>query len=147
MVSLGVTIVLLYMNEKLLFLDNHLSGRIVLQIAYIKEIFNNPLLFGSGKYIISKDLYYGLGPHQTWIGTLYTFGIIGLLVNIAFILYCIRINIEKNFSFLHLIVLYILVLQLFESINIGGVSYLSLLLLTSLLLPLQFSLNSKEEKY
>ncbi|MGG2109355.1 hypothetical protein ABFY60_02475 [Lysinibacillus pakistanensis] len=141
----SISITLIFTTLLIIFIDNLgglntlLSGRIVIQEAYIKEIVESlsVFTFGSGEFILGEDILYGLGTHQTWLGIIWTSGIIGLFLNVFVFIYVFKNNIKKEYLYVHLIAGYILLIQLFETINIGGISYLSILLLTTLLIWLK----------
>lgn len=138
-ISIGVTCWIFYMGDDLLKFDELLSRRATIQIVYINEIIKDgfSLLFGSGEYTILQSQDIRLGAHQSWLGIIWMYGIVGFLANFIIIIYSLRAKVKKEEMYLHLIAIYILVIQLFEVVNLGGISYLSLLLLISLILPLK----------
>lgn len=125
------------LTDVLLGLDEFSTGRGSLQNAYISYLKQDVIsfFFGTGEFILDLDLLLGLGPHHSWIGLMFTYGLFGLIANILFILYCLRkkeiIQSERHYL---LIVLYMFTIQNFEIINLGGISYMSLLFLSCLLI-------------
>lgn len=145
--SIGITFVQIVYIDKLGILDKVLSGRILIQEAYIDNITDELLilLIGSGEFILGESIHLGLGPHQTWLGLIWTFGIIGAILNLIIIIYSLKFKLKKENLYIDLIVMYIFILQLFESINLGGISYPSFLLLITILFKIKLykgSLNS-----
>lgn len=138
-VSLGLTILQIVFIEKLSILDKVLSGRIYIQEAYVDSITEklSIILVGSGEFILGESVHYGLGPHHTWLGLIWTFGITGMILNLLIIIYSMKFKLKTEYLYLHLILMYIFILQLFESINLGGISYPSLLLLMTILLKIK----------
>lgn len=138
-ISIGSICCLFYLGDSLMEFDELLSGRSDLQLAYINEILKKEfsLLFGSGEFTIMNNPNVLLGTHQTWLGLIWMYGILGFIVNFFIIIYYLRVKVENKTIYLHVITFYILIVQLFEVINLGGISYLSLVLITSLMIPLK----------
>lgn len=147
--SVGITVVQMIYIDKLGILDKVLSGRILIQETYIDNIKDELLilLIGSGEFILGESIHLGLGPHQTWLGLIWTFGIIGAMLNLIIIIYSLKFKLKEEHLYIDLILMYIFVLQLFESVNLGGISYPSFLLLMTILVKIKlykFFLNSTE---
>ncbi|MFS0576483.1 hypothetical protein AB1K83_12670 [Sporosarcina sp. 179-K 3D1 HS] len=121
----------------LLYYDDELTGRGSLQHAYIQYLNEHTasFVFGTGEFVLIGETVDGLGPHHSWLGLLFTYGLVGLLLNLLFILFCLQGYVLAGRSKLYLLlILYLFTVQNFENINVGGISYMSLLLLSCLFL-------------
>lgn len=124
-----------YFPDFLMQLDDKLSGRGYLWVSYAEasKEYLLTLFFGTGDYTLQEENL--LGAHNTWLGTVWTIGLIGLLMNALVIVYYLKIDSgEKKQYPISLVIIYIFTVQIFESVNIGGISFMSLILLWSLLI-------------
>lgn len=131
----------------LLQFDSELSGRGSLQNTYTLHLENDVMsfLFGTGDFFLDNKVTMGLGPHHSWLGLIFTYGLVGLIINIIITLYCTKIKIVNQESqFYFLVIFYIFTVQNFETINIGGISFMSLLLLSCLFLVKKIQTSLQE---
>jgi len=132
----------------LLQFDSTLSGRGSLQNTYTIHLEKDVIsfLFGTGDFFLDDKVTMGLGPHHSWLGLIFTYGLVGLIANILITLYCTRVKVvNRNSQFYFLVIFYIFTVQNFETINIGGISFMSLLLLSCLFLVKKIQTSLQED--
>lgn len=124
--------------EFLLDLDDKLSGRGTLLYYYTSFLKNDllSLILGTGGELLQNgSQIIALGAHNSWVGIIWSYGLIGLLINLIIIFQLLKnVTVDSYSVSLLLIIFYIIFVQSFETINLGGISFFSLLLLISLLL-------------